>query len=182
MTKNYTLPVMISLAVHAALFFGFKTHILQKVVTLSPPLLEPWIRIVPPEDDPIEVPASDQKTDPSEIAADMQRHVDRSVTVHPVLVTAALPTPRSIVVPGTFVDTSVTEIFSKAPSSPIGFGALDNIPRARTRIPPLYPFQARRAQIEGRVVVIFYFDESGGVYNVHVHGSSKGTFVTAQIK
>lgn len=56
-------------------------------------------------------------------------------------------------------------------------GELDEPPRPVAKMPPLYPYKAKRMEIEGYVKIKFLVDEKGGVGSVSIlDASPKGVF------
>ncbi len=60
--------------------------------------------------------------------------------------------------------------------------SLDQQPVARVRVPPQYPFEMKRAGIEGEVVVEFIVDTNGDVRNPFVVRSTQREFDAAAIQ
>jgi periplasmic protein TonB len=59
---------------------------------------------------------------------------------------------------------------------------LDQIPQARFRTPPTYPFEMRRAGIAGEVIVDFLVDTEGDVQNAYAIKSSQREFEAAAVQ
>jgi len=59
---------------------------------------------------------------------------------------------------------------------------LDQIPQARFRTPPQYPFEMRRAGIAGEVLVEFLVDTEGDVQNAFAARSSQKEFEAAAVQ
>ena len=58
----------------------------------------------------------------------------------------------------------------------IDISQLDQIPVAKFRASPTYPFEAKRAKLEGSVMVEFIVDTNGTVRNAHAYRSSDRIF------
>jgi periplasmic protein TonB len=59
---------------------------------------------------------------------------------------------------------------------------LDQIPQARFRTPPTYPFEMRRAGIAGEVIVDFLVDTAGDVQNAYAIKSTQREFEAAAVQ
>jgi protein TonB len=59
---------------------------------------------------------------------------------------------------------------------------LDQIPQARFRTPPTYPFEMRRAGIAGEVLVDFLVDSEGDVQNAYAIKSTQREFEAAAVQ
>ena len=59
---------------------------------------------------------------------------------------------------------------------------LDRLPKVVTTAPPQYPFELRRAGVEGSVTVDFVVDSSGNVQNAHAVKSSRPEFEAAAVE
>jgi periplasmic protein TonB len=60
--------------------------------------------------------------------------------------------------------------------------ALENVPRAKVRIPPEYPAEMRREKMDGEVMVEFFVDARGNVVNAKVRSSTHRAFEEPTIR
>lgn len=78
------------------------------------------------------------------------------------------------------------EAAAAAASSALGqtyeLNALDQQPRPILRLPPSYPFEMRRAGIEGKVLVDFIVDKDGTVQNAYAAKSSRKEFEQSAVQ
>ncbi|HVU34034.1 MAG TPA: TonB family protein [Opitutaceae bacterium] len=79
---------------------------------------------------------------------------------------------------------AVQQAAAGGPAAPIVFdaGALDELPRPRSRTAPNYPFEMRRAGITGEVTVDFIVDKDGNVHHAKAIKSTRPEFEASAIE
>lgn len=182
MNNRYTLPIAVSLAVHATLLFAFDHPPAAgkpgKPVTRAQ--VEPTMRITDPERD---VPADDNEPPAKgapEVDRPAQEDIPRPLKPLDIPIESASPAPRSDrrdwkmdCMPG---NPEGIEGGLKWDGKIVSASGLDNAPNARVQLSPDYPFAAKQEGLEGEVVVEFLVEESGRVSNPRVVRSSNPVF------
>lgn len=191
MDRQFLLPATVAAALHVGLLFGYRPdHVAAP--TRSP--------LVPISDFVRDVFVIDviQPDDATEVQASRPASGEPRPTTPEPPVT---PRPTDIV-----IDVPVTPainpntILSKIPLGPIGpssdllpvvrpgdgglfrSGDLDNTPRTRSQVAPVYPFEAKRDGRSGTVLVEFTVNENGAVISPRVVESSDRVFEEAAVR
>ena len=180
MNTRFVIPVITAAAFHAVAFFGIPKS------TVVPAIPDPTVLVFPEPPrifDPIEPP----KDLPEEQSSGAKRgEPDVARSDEP----PTPPTRDPFELPE-IVRTEHLHISDRLPSGPIGdpLGTskidgpgiasivdLDNPPRTRSQVAPVYPYEAKNGGRTGNVLVEFTVDESGRVVNPHVVRSSESVF------
>lgn len=178
MERSLIFAAAVSAALHAGALFGIHRSPAIKIVPEVPTVKLGDFRM-PPE----EPPPEEERT---ETTADQKQSTEPLVPRSPEPVTAPTPTdfPQRPV-PEVNVTSNLSDL-SKADLSGtteriarvslLSGAMLDNPPRTRTQIPPVYPPDARRSGLTGKVLVEFVVDEEGRVHDPRVMNSSDRVF------
>jgi periplasmic protein TonB len=184
---RFALPIAVTLATHAFLFFGFNRPEVVPVPKEKP---------VPPEiiTRPVPVDLVDPPPTPNE--SDEPAAAARALPAY-----ASIPEPPAAHTPQSGITVEITpstpgpapvdtriipSSFSSGPGDPNGpFGApstivriseLDETPRVKFSVPPEYPYTMKSAGISGEVWVEFIVGEDGRVLNARVARSTHSDF------
>jgi periplasmic protein TonB len=187
MNTKYVLPTSLAVTLHAFLLFGVP----GKPPALATPAPEAMV-IGPISPRLIEVPL-----EPPPRASDDERAVDPGGGA-PSLgddIPVVHPFPDAFFIrPTTRIDgpgrvTAIPVDWNRAGSGGAGSRIevidprfLDHEPRARVQPAPDYPYDARRAGLDGTVVVEFLVDEAGNVYAPVVRSATATVFVDAALR
>lgn len=187
METRFVIPAAVALSLHALALVNGHQHDRGGTVppketapTLIPfPLMEIFQEPVPPGNEPAGASSAAGNPELPEPPPDASReglHIDL---------------PRTPTVPGPINPTSTISakgwgIGEGAVGIPgdrlISMAALDNPPRTRARVAPVYPFEAKNSGRAGEVLVEFVVDESGRVVNPRVVRSSDVVFEAPTLK
>lgn len=190
METRFLLPLTVATAFHALVFFGVEwqhpnlASPVEKVppVETQPPPFE--VDLNPPVETERDVQAVQAKGEPDQALSEPD-----VLSAHPPL----FEQPLRPEMPPT------TTIAHRIPNAPIGVpdgvagidwkgvdmfnaGDLENSPRTRSQVAPIYPTAERGAGITGEVLVEFTVDESGRVLNPRVVRSSLAAFEAATLR
>jgi len=194
LTHRFAVPVFIAAAAHVVLLFGIRPTIAPLTdrvfidpLTVLPPM--PVDLTPPPKVDP----------DPS---ADPVKPLDRPGPIKPVTEDRSTDL-RPVVVPDPVAPPAVkpTAPLDKIPEGGWGDGTpgkpqpfengntdvilsryLDNPPRAKMQVAPVYPASLRQAGIEGTAMVEFEVDSSGKVTSARAVQSTHREFEDAAVR
>ncbi len=186
MRRDLIFGIIFSLCVHSGVawlgeVFGHPTKKPQpKEEVLTIQLME-----MPKDDDPPEekVEADDQPVTPLDFAPPMQTDVPQIITdtsfvqqIQPPPPEGLKPAPGLVSIPQGSRSNMLKgiEVFD--------ISKLDQIPQAKFRAKPVYPFDMRRAGISGEVVVEFICDTNGDVLNAFAVRSSQREFEAAAVQ
>ena len=182
MRRDLIIGLIVSLAIHggtAWLGEAFKTgpkkakvEEVEKIIQLEMPKIEP--------DEPEKV-ESDEPPTPLDIAPPMQQDVPQLVQVdsfvqpiQPPPPEGLKPTQGAIVIPqGNRGLGKGIEVFD--------ISKLDQIPVAKFQAAPQYPFEMRRAGIQGEVLVDFIVTSDGDVRNAYAAHSTQREFEASAV-
>jgi len=185
MKTRFVFPAAVAMAVHAFLLLGFRTD----RQSTDDPTRRPIVRNVPP-DKPIEIEwtaAADEPTEETPHGVPGEARPDLPEPPAPDPITTTVMSP-SIPHPTPISPTHLTRIepygdpdsksVNPVPGDhgPMRFTMLDNPPRTRSQIAPVYPYEAKVAGRPGEVMVEFVVDESGRVVDPHVVSSNDPAF------
>lgn len=190
MTRDLIIGLIISVSLHAG-FFGWEKLFPEEEVVVVVEQEEEFeidlIEMPPLEPEPEEIfeEESSDVVEEIEFAPPMQADVP-SVNVESAFVQKLQPPPP----PGLERPTGVISIPKTSASRAIGKGMkdlfdlknLDQAPTPRFRSNPVYPFEMRRAGIEGEVVVGFIVDSSGNVREAYPMRSTHREFESAAVQ
>lgn len=188
METKFILPAAIAVAFHVILFFGHNgsPQAAPSAVTSIPVIaLQPPV-ISDPEEPPVE-PITDNEEKARKGSTDLRPELDEP----PMRPDPSRPeTDVPPINPHVKIDTKT--IPSDIPGDPYGaedgdllrpggvdISKLDNVPRARVQIGPVYPAEARMRGLDGEVLVAFTVDEEGRVINPRVVRSTDAIFEEA---
>jgi protein TonB len=133
--------------------------------------------------EPEKVEADDQPVTPLDFAPPMQTDVPQIVTDTSFVQQIQPPPPEGL--------KPATGVINIPTGRPGGLGKgievfdiskLDQIPQAKFRAKPVYPFDMRRAGISGEVVVEFICDTNGDVLNAFAVRSTQREFEAAAVQ
>ncbi|HWA09316.1 MAG TPA: TonB family protein [Opitutaceae bacterium] len=179
--RRFALPAAFALTLLAFLLFGFTKTSRAPVQRTGERfiLLDHPLTVIEPSPEPEDAekassknpgpPTQEERFEP----VDAEHHPDFIVPV-PTPPAPSLAT-ASLVDPGIFRPGGEGPDFSGG-GTMVDVAMLDEVPRARVRIPPAYPAAARAAGIVGEVLVEFAVDPSGRVLNPRVVRSSDRSF------
>jgi protein TonB len=187
METRFFLPVAVAAALHATAFLGFRSLARNPVVSPVQSHVEPSpepILIVPINDPVVDAstdssvakghPDNTPRSEDVEIY-DAREHFEQTllpISPNPVVSTSIIPLepigrPEGVSVPGGFT---------------VGIAALDNPPRTRTQVAPVYPNDVKLEGRGGEVLIEFVVDETGGVLDARVVKSTDSRFEAATLK
>jgi len=184
MNERFLIPTAVAAALHALLFFGYQpVHMpgaLNDGLRSSPVKKLPNVEIelVLPRDPDDPDTAAQPKGEPAEARPELPEPPPRDAVTEvplPKNPPSIAPTQFSPAIPtGSFGDPN--GLIGIAQNVPVRSDWLDNPPRTRTQVAPLYPYEARKTGRPGEVVVEFIVDESGRVLDPHVVRSNDPLF------
>jgi periplasmic protein TonB len=189
MNHRFTLPVAVALAVHAMLLFGFSKSPVPKGPKPIKPVAPETIFLLPPEKPE---PEKDPRATVAKGSPDVARPEiedtarpaalkDFTIPVDPAR--PALDRSGMTIDVRSFGHPEGDENSRRIDGGPVvSSGLLDNPPAARVRIPPDYPFAAKQAGLEGRVMVEFSVDETGRVFNPSVVNATDRVFEESTVR
>jgi protein TonB len=180
MRRDLILGLLISALIHGGAFFG--DRLVPRHKPPPPPKDDtPAIQITtpppPPEEEPEKVETSDEPVKPMDFAPPMQTDLPQVVT-DTSFVQKIQPPPPENVKPATGImaipeNRDMSQFRGMKVFDP---SMLDQQPSPRVRTPPQYPFEMRRAGINGEVVVDFIVDANGDVQNAYAVKSTQREF------
>jgi len=186
MRRDLIVGILVSLAIHGGVAWlgevfkeGPKKHMAKEeaptIQLMEMPKIEP--------DEPEKTESDDQPPTPVDFAPPMQTDVPQIVQLDSFVQQVQPPPPE-----GMKPNVGVITI-PQGRAGGLGKGIeifdiskLDQIPQARVRVQPQYPFEMRRAGITGDVLVEFIVDSNGDVRNPFVVKSSQREFESAAIQ
>ena len=190
MTRDLIIGLIISVSLHAGFFGWEKLFPEQEVVAVVQQEEEFEIELMempPLEPEPEEIfeEETSEAVEEIEFAPPMQADVP-SVNVESAFVQKLQPPPP----PGLDRPSGVISIPKTSASRAIGKGMgdlfdlknLDQAPTPRFQSKPVYPFEMRRAGIEGQVLVGFIVDSKGTVREAYPIRSTHREFESAAVQ
>lgn len=190
MTRDLIIGLIISVSLHAGFFGWEKLFPEEEVVAVVEQEEEYEIELMempPLEPEPEEIfeEETSEVVEEIEFAPPMQADVP-SVNVESAFVQKLQPPPP----PGLDRPTGVISIPKTSASRAIGQGMkdlfdlknLDQAPTPRFQSKPVYPFEMRRAGIEGQVLVGFIVDSRGTVREAYPIRSTHREFESAAVQ
>lgn len=190
MTRDLIIGLIISVSLHAGFFGWEKLFPEEEVVAVVEQEEEYEIELMempPLEPEPEEIfeEETSEVVEEIEFAPPMQADVP-SVNVESAFVQKLQPPPP----PGLDRPTGVISIPKTSASRAIGKGMkdlfdlknLDQAPTPRFQSKPVYPFEMRRAGIEGQVLVGFIVDSRGTVREAYPIRSTHREFESAAVQ
>lgn len=189
MDSRFLLPVTIAAVLHASVFFGAKaSH--KTPVSKAPPAEAVSCTFSVAMEDPVVPDAAATDTAPKG-SPDSPPQSPESFTrepsdfAQPVALTAPLPTllaPTTIPLgPFGIPDGDPNLIVLQGPKT-FTTGALDNPPRTRSQVAPVYPNEAKTDGSSAEVMVEFVVDENGRVVNPQIVRSTDRRFESATLR
>jgi len=150
----------------------------------APPTIElmemPELDLEPEEEEVFE---SDEPAEVAEFAPPMQTDVPQLVSVDSFVQPVQPPPPQSLKPSaGTINIPTVRQTGLGKGVEIFDIRNLDQQPQPRFRVQPQYPFEMRRAGVEGEVLVEFIVDSNGEVRNPFIVRSSQRDFEQSAIQ
>ncbi|MDR1816738.1 MAG: TonB family protein [Puniceicoccales bacterium] len=183
--------IILAAAIHAGIAFADK--LFPPAAPPPPSVAEtPTIAIkIPPlePEQPDDVPPPDAAAEPApdlaDIAPPMQQDTPAPVLTPTAFLQKLQPPPPNLGNP-TAAITIPKGNFNAAGGKNIAamfdLSALDQKPTPRFKVPPVYPYEMRRARISGTVVVGFIVDSDGNVQNPYIISSTNPAFEAESLR
>ena len=190
MTKDLFIGLLISVTLHAAFLFGEKLFPEGEVTAVAEAEEEFTIEMMempPLEPEPEDIIDVTDEAPPEEIEFAPPMNADvPTVNVDSAFVQKLQPPPP----PGLDRPTGIISIPKTSASRAIGRGMndlfdlknLDQAPSPRFQSKPVYPFEMRRAGIEGQVLVGFIVDSRGTVREAYSIRSTHREFESSAVQ
>ncbi|KXU35590.1 hypothetical protein AXK11_00655 [Cephaloticoccus primus] len=186
MRRDLILGVIASLLIHAGLWATsfWPDEPPPPPVEEAPPTIElmemPELDLEPEEEEIFE---SDEPAEAVEFAPPMQTDVPQLVSVDSFVQPVQPPPPQSLKPStGTINIPTVRQTGLGKGVEIFDIRNLDQQPQPRFRVQPQYPFEMRRAGVEGEVLVEFIVDSNGEVRNPFIVRSSQRDFEQSAIQ
>ncbi len=175
-----------SALIHGAVFFGdrlFPDKAPEKKKEEEAPAIQIQAPPPPVEEEPEKVELSDEPVKPMDFAPPMQADLPQVIT-DTSFVQRMQPPPPENVKPATGIiaipeNRDMSQFRGMQVFDP---SMLDQQPVARSRVPPQYPFEMRRAGVTGEVMVDFIVDPNGDVQNAYAVKSTQREFEAAAVQ
>jgi len=185
MRRDIIIGILVSVLLHGGVFGSSFIKSAPKATAVEEEM--PTIELMKmPElepDEPEQIDNDDAPAEKVEFAPPMATDVPQLVTVDSFVQQIQPPPPEGI--------KPVAGVIAIPQSRLQGLGkgievfdinTLDQKPTPRATIPPQYPFEMRRAGIEGEVIVEFIVDTNGDVRNPFIVRSTQREFESAAIQ
>lgn len=184
MERQFALPIAFAAALHGALLFGFHKTPQAKPPSKPDTIVVPFVIPPLPPEEPI-VALDESAAAKSDRKPDVPA-LPRSEEPPAIDVPTAFRIPVPPVLVSTFGD--VRQVLEIPPGVTSGNGDkpwgrdiipsthLDNAPRARWQVAPVYPYNAKKDGLRGEVLVEFIVDETGAVLEPRVVRASHPSF------
>lgn len=185
MRLDLIIGIIVSALLHGA-FFGISYIDVSKPVVVAeepPPTIELMEMPPLPEEEPEIIETDDAPPETIDFAPPMQADVPQIVTVDSFVQQIQPPPPENL--------TPVSGVISIPTVRQTGLGKgievfditkIDQAPIPKFQARPQYPFEMRRAGIEGEVVVEFIVDTAGNVRNPFAVRSSQREFEQSAVQ
>ncbi|MBL9201938.1 MAG: TonB family protein [Opitutaceae bacterium] len=183
MNTRFLIPATVALAIHGGLFFGFPKAERASIPLVEEPSRPPFVYIpLDLVESPIVVvvcdgsPTISPPPAPRPVGAEpLPVEVGERISIElPPIRATEIGDVREIV-PFEFL-AGDSRPGAKWRDGIIPGGVLDNPPRTRFQVSPVYPFEERKRGEPGEVWVEFNVDESGNVHDARVTKSSNRAF------
>ena len=179
MNKDLIIGIVVSLALHSTIYIFSKKN--PPPPRFAPPKEEAVQFEMPPLDEEIEDKVEEMTEDPIEniIAPPSLMDTPTIVPVDAFTQTLTPPPPPGLTPTKGAITIPVNKPganFGKGISNLFNVGDLDQQPVARVRQAPTYPYDMRRAGINGTVVVEFIINTEGDVIQTQIVRSSHREF------
>ena len=184
MKRNFVIPAAVALGFHAALLIGFHSVPAPAIGDHSQGPARPK----PPPEDTVLLPVADPANEadepsasppapssPPDLAEPQRESVDHCFIEIPELPRVPVSGPAN----GPLAPITPGDGFGGLhgiSTGPFSARMLDNSPRTRSQVAPIYPYEARVAGRTGEVLVEFVVNESGHVLDPHVLRASDPIF------
>ena len=184
MNRDLILGIIISAALHLAVFFGDR---LMPKHTAVRKFVEEVAKVqlmeMPKLEEEPEIIETNEEIKPLDLAPPMQQDVPQLIQPDSFVQKIQPPPPEGLTISATM--NIVPEI--RDPNMFRGMkvfdpSMLDQQPAPRFQAKPQYPFEMRRAGIAGEVVVDFIVDDKGDVQNAFALRSSQREFEAAAVQ
>ncbi len=184
MNRDLIIGIIISAALHLAVFFGDRLMPKQTAVKkVVEEVAKVQLMEMPKLEEEPEIVETNEEIKPLDLAPPMQQDVPQLVQPDSFVQKIQPPPPEGLTISATM--NIVPEI--RDPNMFRGMkvfdpSMLDQQPAARFQAKPQYPFEMRRAGIAGEVVVDFIVDTNGDVQNAFALRSSQREFEAAAVQ
>jgi protein TonB len=187
MRRDFIIGLIISAGIHGGLLFGNKLfparHEVAKKAEAAPAI---QIMEMPKEiepDEPKDTTPSDEPVKPMDFAPPMQTDVPQVVTDTSFVQRIQPPPPENVRPATGIIAIPENRDMSQFRGMKVfDLASLDQSPVPRVRIAPQFPFEMKRAGINGDVLVEFIVDTEGNVQNAYVVKSSQREFEQAALQ
>jgi protein TonB len=184
MNRNIVIGVGISVLVHVSVLYGDRLlperKIVKTVVAEAPKI---QLMQMPKIDEPEpEVLDTHEESKPLDLAPPMQQDTPQLATPDSFVQKIQPPPPDNIKISNAMnivPEVRDTNMFNGMKVFDVSM--LDQTPVARFQAQPQYPFEMRRANLSGEVLVDFIVDTNGDVQNASVVHSTKREFEAAAV-
>lgn len=180
MRRDLIIGLLFSVLVHGGIMFWhkiFKYEAPPPRREEAPPTIEviEMPKLEPEEPEVVE--ATDEPIKPMDFAPPMQTDLPQIVTDNSFVQKIQPPPPENVKPAAGIINIPENRDTSQFRNMEIfDITKLDQIPVARYRVAPVYPFEMRRAGISGEVMVEFLVDTKGDVQNAFAVRSSQREF------
>lgn len=188
MTRDLIIGISISLFAHAAFFFSgeiFEKEAPPPEVAEAPPVIELMeMPVFEPEPEILDVSDDAPIEEIPEFAPPMQTDVPSTVRVDSFVQQIQPPPPPGMERPTGVITipTNSRANFGQGMADLFDLANLDQRPEPTLQSQPLYPFEMRRAGINGQVVVGFIVDSNGNTRDAYAISSTQKEFEAAAIQ
>jgi protein TonB len=180
MRRDLIVGVLLSALIHCGVLYGDK---LVRFKPKPPPVKEeePKIQLIEmpkiEPDEPERIEATDEPVKPMDFAPPMQTDVPQIATPDSFVQKIQPPPPENVkLATGALTIPQNRDLSSFRGMQVFNLSDLDQTPQPRVQGKPQYPFEMKRAGIQGEVVVDFIVDSEGNVQQAYAIKSSQREF------
>lgn len=179
MNKDLIIGILVALGVHVLVLFGFNDR--AETVQLKAaevPVLEVIEMPVIEPDEPPPATVTGEQTENTPTYTPMLADVPTAVAMADfVQQLQPPPPPNAPAATGAItIPVSRTNVSSTIAGKIFNINELDQIPQATVQLPPKYPYEMQRQQVEGTVLLGFIVDSQGTVRDPYVVSSPQIEF------